>query len=530
MDRSNLGLGIPARTLQLPHLSTNICATSHLGFSSNSVQMQRPIPAFKADLLSAQVSYAVQRLEYRLYTALKALRRRSDRKILRSQFAWARAFDMELAPAYWLLGMSCISGHPHRSALIQALWTELQQASHRFNEIDLSGYHPTPVEDDPLPKWWLAADPHQGVAQFREMFLPVDLDEQKKPPISEEAELCDFQNLVNLYRHLILKELQHDAAEYDTDSDQDNPDSDLEDMVDQLASDVPMEESNPGNHEIPLAPHPPSPLRADGDVESNGRSSKSSSSSSSDEVEVFSIHGAGSPSPSKVGRAAESSSDDGTDRSPSPSSPGGTGEKRPNDATNLYPADRVLDDAWDAALGVLQVPSSHLPLHTLTQPQFIRHPMVEIAQHITAAHLRQLPPVIYHQLCIFQKHLDHSVMIGNLQGYNIHSTGLEDFNQTFECFVTQTTKNIEPTMTDVITSTPREGDSVALAKAREALCDEEIGYDRDVTEYWSIAMKIAQSLWIAKCLEYAIFGSKYLSLAEGGRDFFPFNGSILDVF
>ncbi|KDQ49625.1 hypothetical protein JAAARDRAFT_200682 [Jaapia argillacea MUCL 33604] len=313
------------------------------------------------------------------------------------------------------------------------------------------------------------------------MFLPVDLDERKKLPISEEAELCDFQNLVNLYHHLIPKELQHDAVEDDTNSDPDDTNSDLEDTVDQLNSDEPMEESNPSNHEIPLASHAPSPLSADGDVESVGRSSKSLSLSSSDEVEVF------------AGRAAESSSDDGTDGSPSPSSPGGTGERPPNDVTNLHPADRVLNDAWDAALGVLQ---------------FIRHPMVEIAQHITAAHLHQLPPAIYHQLCIFQKHLDRSVTIGNLQGYDIHSTGLEDFNQTFERFVTQTTKNIELTMTDVVTSTPREGDSVALTKAREALHDEEIGYDRDVTEYWSVAMKIAQSLWIAKCLEYVIFGSK----------------------
>ncbi|KDQ50663.1 hypothetical protein JAAARDRAFT_199793 [Jaapia argillacea MUCL 33604] len=214
------------------------------GVSKAEPQMQqRPIPVFKADLLSAQVSYAAQRLEYRLYTALKVLRRRSDRKVLCSQFAWARAFDMELAPVYWLLGMSCVSGHLHCSALIQAMWTELQQASHHFNEINLSGYHPTPVEDDPLPKWWLAPDPRQGVAQFHEMFLLVDLDEQKKPPISEEAELCDFQNLVNLYRHLIPKELQHDAVEDDTNSDP-------EDTVDQLNSDEPMEESNPGNHVV----------------------------------------------------------------------------------------------------------------------------------------------------------------------------------------------------------------------------------------------------------------------------------------
>ncbi|KDQ56920.1 hypothetical protein JAAARDRAFT_194867 [Jaapia argillacea MUCL 33604] len=250
------------------------------------------------------------------------------------------------APVYWLLGMSYVSGHLRHSALIQAMWTELQQASHRFHEINLSGYHPTPVDDDPLPKWWLAADPRQGVAQFCEMFLPVDLDEQKKPPISKEAELCDFQNLVNLYRHLILKELQHDAVEDDTNSDPDDTDSDPEDTVDQLDSDEPMEESNPT----------PPPLRADGEVDvlSDGRSSTSSSSSNSDKVQVFSIHGAGSPSPSKVGRAAESSSNNGSDGSPSPSLPGGPGEKQPNNATNLYPADRVLDDAWDVALGVLQ--------------------------------------------------------------------------------------------------------------------------------------------------------------------------------
>ncbi|KDQ50813.1 hypothetical protein JAAARDRAFT_199651 [Jaapia argillacea MUCL 33604] len=66
------------------------------------------------------------------------------------------------------------------------------------------------------------------------MFLLVGLNEWKKVPSSREAELHDFQNIVNLYRHLTPK----------------------------FKSDELVEDTNPGD-----ADHAPSLLRVNGEVE-----------------------------------------------------------------------------------------------------------------------------------------------------------------------------------------------------------------------------------------------------------------------